>query len=322
MTLAMSTVTADIRDFVPEALEGCVVLSPQVSLLQLPDDDMILLPKTVYMKLKDGRMSVQVAASNQDGGLPASFQWKAEFRVNDAVHPLPVIYFEAPAGETIDLADVLPATPAPPTIYVPSTGVGATGPAGPPGPPGPPGSGEATQGATGATGPMGVSTTLFEYTYATTNTPPPGAGSLRSNTTALRDSTQMWAHRLDSNDTDRKPLLMVPTRGTELYVQDRDDASCWIRYRLEADPVDSGDYTTYSVSLVETGPTPLAGNKAILFGVLQTNVSALELRITTLEDTVLQQGQQIVTLGQNMDSMFQQLQALDSRVSSLEQQTP
>jgi hypothetical protein len=148
--LQMATVTVDARD-VNGPKRGSLVLVPQVTFLQFPGDDVIYLPERVSTPLVDGRASVEVIASQQPDATPSSFQWKAW--VQTGSFPYPVIYLDAVG--TVDLADVLPVDPVPPSIYIPTEGVGPPGEPGPPGPSGPPGEPGPT-GAPGAQGPQGV----------------------------------------------------------------------------------------------------------------------------------------------------------------------
>lgn len=167
--------------------------------------------------------------------------------------------------------------------------VGPDGPVGPTGPTGPQGDQGLTgpqgdrgtegpigpqgdQGVVGPIGPQGAqgtSTSLFQYAYGIGTTPPPSQGTIRTNGSAEL-ATMLWIDREDATNADVKVALMVATEGSDVYVQDKGDSTCYARYVLSADPIDNGEYVTMPVSFVEAGTTPLGNdnNRPILFGVI------------------------------------------------------
>lgn len=128
--------------------------------------------------------------------------------------------------------------------------IGLPGEPGPPGPPGPPGS----------------SISLWEYNYITTTTPPPAAGTFRSDGTAFTSSL-IWVHALDITDADRTALMMMGKAGSVFYVQDVNNADAYAKFELTADPVDNGSYITFAVTPIEAAGS-LAGNNRCLVGVM------------------------------------------------------
>ena len=123
-------------------------------------------------------------------------------------------------------------------------------------------------GQIGQPGPMGMTTSLFLYNYNSSATPPPGNGTFRTDQSLIRNSTVMWVHRLDSGNIDRKRFYMAAVSGTELFCQDSDDGTCYVRFRLTAAPIDNTDYVTFPITAFENGPTVFQGKPQAILGVL------------------------------------------------------
>lgn len=127
-------------DVVPDEvpLTGVVVLTPTVSAVRFPTT---VPPRTAVVQALrcpviggdlyppgtplEGPLpdtpGVVVVASDQPAGLPGTVQWTATFRLaGTRVRPSPVT-FNVPANGVVDLATVLPSTPAPGTVVVVST---------------------------------------------------------------------------------------------------------------------------------------------------------------------------------------------------------
>lgn len=140
---------------------------------------------------------------------------------------------------------------------------GPTGPQGATGPQGP-------QGVEGPQGPVGSSTSMFEYHFNTATTAPPASGTVRKNNASAVAATVVWVHRIDAGGTDRKPLLMRADTGSDLYIQDVNNADAYIAYTLTADAIDNGDYVTMPVVLDTVGTVSIAGGNRVLVGVVHT----------------------------------------------------
>lgn len=143
---------------------------------------------------------------------------------------------------------------------------GGPGPQGPPGPPGDIG----PQGEIGPQGPPGASSQLWNYTYNVTTTPPPANGTARANNSP-RDASIVWISNLDADGNDNANLFKMATVDNTLYIQDKDDSTCYVVYNLLTDPVFYTTYTEFNVGLKSTGPTVWAGgNKNIRVGLVVT----------------------------------------------------
>ena len=151
------------------------------------------------------------------------------------------------------------------------------GPQGPPGPEGPAGPQGETglQGEVGPQGPPGASSQLWNYTYNTNTTPPPGAGTVRDNAVPI-SAVKVWVHNVDGDGNDNGNFLKQATMDHVLYMQDKDDATCYVSYVLTNNPIVQTNYIEFSVSLRSNGPTAFVGNKFIRLGLLIMAPSAPE----------------------------------------------
>jgi hypothetical protein len=122
----------------------------------------------------------------------------------------------------------------------------------------------------GPTGPPGSSSTMWPWQYVQQNTPPPNSGQVRTNGSDAASSTTIWVHKLDGSGTDESIWLLAATPGTSrIGIQDKNDATRYAIFDLNADPVDSGSYITFQVALVEHGaPVLSGGNLQILLGII------------------------------------------------------
>jgi hypothetical protein len=82
-------------------------------------------------------------------------------------------------------------------------------------------------------------------------------------------TTHIWVSTIDNTNTDVKAQLLLAEAGQEVYIQKKSDSSCWARYKLTQNPIDSGTYVSYNnVTFDSQGPTPVTGQFAALFGVI------------------------------------------------------
>jgi hypothetical protein len=148
---------------------------------------------------------------------------------------------------------------------------GATGPKGDTGATGPTG----PTGATGATGPAGVtfpdapvdtkqyarrdggwvevvaftSSAVHEYMLNATTSAPPSSGTVRANNATPSAVTTIWINYTNYEGVDIKTYFAQRVKvGDTFYFQDRDDASKWQLYELNAAYTDSGTYATMPVT--------------------------------------------------------------------------
>jgi len=116
-------------------------------------------------------------------------------------------------------------------------------------------------------GEPGGSISLFEYLYIDIQEAPPIAGTFRSNNIDAETSTVVWINKLDADNTDRKPLLLIGDVGNIFYVQDKDDSTIYARYNIVTDAVDNGDYITIGLSYLE-GSGDLIGDNLCILGII------------------------------------------------------
>jgi len=107
---------------------------------------------------------------------------------------------------------------------------------------------------------------LLKYNYNATATPPPSSSQVRTDGDDAPSNTLLWIHRVDNENRDLKYLLMQLKAGDSIYMQDTQNADSYAIYTLLDDPVDAGNYVTYSVDCSEFSGVSLVGT-AILVGV-------------------------------------------------------
>jgi hypothetical protein len=185
---------------------------------------------------------------------------------------------QGPSGPT---GSVGPAGPTGPAgiegVPGPPGSQGATGPQGPAGPsgadstvPGPQGPQGAT-GATGAQGPQGAtgsqgtqglpgqSTSVFNYTYNTTASPPPASGQIRFDSTLFGSITRVYAAFVDANGVDQTNVFRLVKAGMQLFVQTPGDSTKFFSFNVTATSQQSS-YYQFNVTGIGTGASnPSAG---------------------------------------------------------------
>jgi len=105
------------------------------------------------------------------------------------------------------------------------------------------------------------------WVYSTNTTmADPGSGSCRVNTATIQTATILLLDRLTDANTDATPFIMSMVTGDVLYLQQRTDASIWVRYRLTAGPVNQGpgNYFELAVTVVASAGGAIAGNTKLL----------------------------------------------------------
>jgi Collagen triple helix repeat (20 copies) len=146
---------------------------------------------------------------------------------------------------------------------------GATGPAGPQGdlgpigPEGPTGP-QGPQGEVGPQGPQGISGAVVLYNFSTNLTAPPATGQARFNATHPYTAvTTVWLSVLTAGDVDIRVALAAQPVGATLYLQDKDDATRFVKFTTTAPGVDQGTYFAFTVTWVANGGA-LANNANIV----------------------------------------------------------
>ena len=143
------------------------------------------------------------------------------------------------------------------TLLVLSKSVGGGGGEGEPGPPGPPGE-DGADGATGPPGPPGGS--LAGHTSFTLNAStaePPIGNQLRMNNATQHLATKLWIMETDTDGLDVTIGLMRVLAGHQIYIQDFDDSSKWIKYLVTANAIDKGAYVEIAVTHHSHSASPI-----------------------------------------------------------------
>lgn len=114
----------------------------------------------------------------------------------------------------------------------------------------------------------GVVTGAYDYIFNATTSAPPGAGNVRVNAASPYTAvTTVWMHRDDRNGNDRRTLLMLHHVNDVMQLEDKDNADVNVRFRLTAEPVDSGTYVTFAVVYVQgSGGALPSGQISVYFG--------------------------------------------------------
>ena len=90
------------------------------------------------------------------------------------------------------------------------------------------------------------------FTYNATTSAPPAAGGIRMNNVNQLSVTQLWISQTDVDGLDVTIGLAKILAGHQVYIQDYDDASKWVKYNVTS-AADSGAYFTYGVTYA-SGP--------------------------------------------------------------------
>ena len=99
----------------------------------------------------------------------------------------------------------------------------------------------------------GIVSNTATFSYNTTTSEPPTGNQLRLNSTTQSAATRLWISQTTVDGLDVSIGLARILTGHQIYIQDRDDASHWIKYNVTADGVDDGTYYDFAVSY-HSGP--------------------------------------------------------------------
>ena len=92
------------------------------------------------------------------------------------------------------------------------------------------------------------------YLWSPELVPPPAPGQLRCNV-AL---TELYAHKITGNGIDTSHYFNeVYVTGHKIYIEDMTNPARWIKFNITASTVDSGDYWTVGVAVLEQGTEAL-----------------------------------------------------------------
>jgi hypothetical protein len=155
--------------------------------------------------------------------------------------PVPVtVVGPSPLGVTLNEGLPGPAGPA-----------GPTGPAGPAGPTGP-------QGDPGPAG--GAQSGHVSYTFNSATTEPIVGSQVRINNASQTAATKLWVSETSVDGMDVSTGLGRVVAGTQIYMQDFDDAAKWVKYSVTVDGVDKGTYWEFTV-VYHSGPATVPFQK-------------------------------------------------------------
>ena len=132
---------------------------------------------------------------------------------------------------------------------------------GPPGPQGP-------QGDPGPQGEPGASTTVINYRFSTTTSPPPASGYLRLNNADLALATIIYFSHINDSGGDAIIALKLIQIDDKILIQDFNDANIHQLWHATAAPINQGDYTEVAVTW-EQGAGTFSNNAVLSAGFLR-----------------------------------------------------
>lgn len=92
----------------------------------------------------------------------------------------------------------------------------------------------------------------------------PGSGKLRFNAGTAAATTAIYIDPLTDGATDISNYIKSLKTGDVIYIQNKDTAANWVRFRLTADAVDSTGYYTLAVAAVDGSGTMPGNNEKLL----------------------------------------------------------
>jgi hypothetical protein len=119
----------------------------------------------------------------------------------------------------------------------------------------------------------GGQTETFTWKYNTVLGPTPGSGFFRLDAATAAASTHIYVANLTSNNQiDVSNLMEHLTGDWDIYIQQRNDATRWVQYNLNGDPVDGVDYWDIPVIYIQQGGGgPIASSADCLFTFINRN---------------------------------------------------
>jgi hypothetical protein len=106
-------------------------------------------------------------------------------------------------------------------------------------------------------------------------TPPPATGRMKFDNTDYSLVTEVYINKINQDDGDMTNLFPAFVKsGSNLYIQDKEDANNYVYFNVIADAVDSGTYFTVSVSYQNSlGVLPTAANSSTSV-IIQSNTDS------------------------------------------------
>jgi hypothetical protein len=116
----------------------------------------------------------------------------------------------------------------------------------------------------------------------------PPAGQIRFNNLDPVKVNQITVHTVSDNAFDLHAVYARLRSKDQIYIQDQDNATRWVRYLLAAPPSDRTGWWLLSVGLIESRGNFISGNNklAVIFGGTEMNKSIDPVRGDVKEDVV------------------------------------
>lgn len=95
----------------------------------------------------------------------------------------------------------------------------------------------------------------------------PGSGDVRWNTANQYDATRVLISTIDRNGADVKLGLKAAISGDIIYIQQQNDSSVWMKYRITGAPIDHTTWIEYPVAAIDHAGGPFSNNQALLIAV-------------------------------------------------------
>jgi hypothetical protein len=160
------------------------------------------------------------------------------------------------------------------TRVIGGSGGVATGPPGPQGDPGPPGTPSTVPGPQGDPGPRGdpgpqgspggSMGTPVSFMFSMGDVEPPSGSQVRLNNPGLELATKMWVMDMTTDDIDVSVGLSRIKPGYQIYIQDFDSSTRWVKYSVNGDTIDKSTYWEIPVAFIAMSELSLAAQKVLV----------------------------------------------------------
>jgi len=103
------------------------------------------------------------------------------------------------------------------------------------------------------------------WEYNSNIAPPPITGRIRMNNAVMANITQLYISQTSSESVDAGYFFGTLAMGDSFFIQQQNDATRWLRARVNGTPTDDGSYWTIPVSVFQdSGIIMLTGQKCIV----------------------------------------------------------
>lgn len=108
---------------------------------------------------------------------------------------------------------------------------------------------------------------IYEYTFSNISTEPPGNKQIRTNHADNTLATKMWIQYVTTDDIDiYRVLTSIVLAGGQLYLQDLDDHTRFVRWHITGSVVDKGDYVEVPIAHDISGAALLNARSGLVIG--------------------------------------------------------